>query len=51
MSKRGWFVSGWTQIVRVNTRREAVALAGANDLIIRECACGCGKPAAKAVQR
>lgn len=48
MGKRGWFVADWTSETRVDTRAAAVALASQTGaLVIRECECGCGKPAGK----
>lgn len=56
MAKLGWFVSTFTGLTRVDTKCQALALqdeciAAGKDpgVVLRECECGCGQPASKAV--
>ena len=56
MAKLGWYVSTFTGLTRVDTKRQAFGvqdalLATGKDpgVILRECDCGCGQPASKAL--
>ena len=55
--KRGWYVSTDTALVRFSLRRDAAETVlaarrvGRSALLIRECECGCGEPAGRAVAR
>lgn len=53
--RRGWYVSTDTALVRFSRRRDAAETVmarrrnGDSALLIRECECGCGEPAGRAV--
>jgi hypothetical protein len=54
MAKRGWYVSTFTGLTRVDTKRQALDIQftlkdeGRDPgVVLRECICGCGKPASK----
>jgi len=58
MAALGWFVSTVTQLTRVRTKKEAMALQDSLQargldagVLLRECSCGCGEPASKATPR